>query len=291
MRDRYRFKLGRNKRSKISILILIMFVGLLSNACHLPIKGLAQPIDSWEVTQYFCLGDPIDVSWNLQPGFNRRNCTIRCETPSDCMVGSICVDGFCMSRIPPGSATPPDGQCVPNTELTITSSEGSELVSHTHEPSGSRTLTPSDSVTFAATGGYRYPLRFYTKESKTATLVTPSTESIIGIFPFVCPVGWGSYDIVRDGPTVSEHVVIAGVTNNSGGIIDLSGPNHFGPPVRLVVGEETDAFNGKVAGEWRASIPYELRVSLPTPQCIPTAIENSYPDLSVKLRLTCAATN
>lgn len=292
MKNQYELKIGLYLRSKITIFIVLLFMGLFINGCHLPRGGQAQPIDKWEVTQYFCLGDSINVSWNLQPGFDRRNCGKRCQSPSDCLAGTLCVDSVCTNRpLPPGSAVPPEGQCAPDTELTITSSEGTDLVSHTHDSSGSRSLTPSDSITFTANGGYQQPLRFYNEENKTATLVTPDTEPVQLRFPFICPIGWRSHDIGMDGPSVSEHVTIAGIQNTSGITIDLSGPNHSGQPIRLRPGEETAAFNGKLMGIWTAEIPPVFRVGLPPARCTATEIDNPYPDLSVALRLTCTAMN
>lgn len=283
---------GRFAGTKISILVLFVFAGILLNACSLPRGGRAQPIDDWKVTEYFCAGDSIIVSWNLQPGFDSRNCNISCDTARDCAVGSECLDSACINQpLPPGSPTPPAGQCPPDTELTISSSEGGNVVDHSHDSSGSVSLTPSDSVSFTANGGYRFPLRLYAEEHKTATLVTPDTRPIKLSFPFVCPIAWQDYDVAIDGPTVSEHVAIASVTNTSDYTIDLTGANYSGPAIRLAPGESSSDFNGKLTGRWHATIPAEFRTGLPLPHCLATDQSDPYPDLSVHVKLTCSVEN
>jgi len=291
MRNQSVLMCAARMRSVIVMLALLLFVGLFTDACHLPKGGRAGPIDTWNVTQFFCSGDPVIVSWNLNPGFDRRNCNRRCASPTDCFVGTRCIDGVCSNRTPPPGSVLPDGQCAPDTELTITSSAGGTLVNHNHDASGAQSAMPGDSVTFTANGGYREPLGFYAEERKTATMVTPDTGPVVIHFPFACPPAWSPHDIEQDGPSVSEHVAIARVINTSGVTIDLSGANHVGPPVRLRPGEGTTAFNGKLTGVWSAAIPPEFRIGLPTPRCGPTAIENPYPGLSVELQLTCSARN
>ncbi len=295
-----------------SVFSLVSMVFLLVlGGCVLDRSGtrVPEPMEWDVVPQYFCPGDPVTVSWDFSRiGRSPEHCRPRhggydslmsCASDRDCPtdgMGPVCLDGYCCRREifeeNHLKCEKPVG-CYATFDLTITADTLTlepAVDSESHALRGSRTVSPAATTTFTASGGVVDPAALF-EESKTATLVTPTPGTNIPLeFPFTCTgsgPGWPPVDL--DAITTAEHVRIIGVRNTSAHTIQLTGGEVERGPITMRPGEIVTVFNGGVGGVWSARLSPLDSASLRVPRCLPTDIEDPWPDLQVEVMLECAA--
>lgn len=293
-------------------LLMISMFSILAMSCSLDRHGLTRAPDpvSWNVAPpYFCLGDPVVVSWNFSTmGKAPANCRppnggfdslTACSTSSSCpagTTGSACLDDYCCRRDlfeQPGSLMCDDGRgCYPAFDITITAPPLTiepPVDSESRFVRGSRTVMPTSTTNFRIEGGYASTPPYYFADRKTATLVYPSPPTPIPlVFPFACTgatPGWSPLDFNAN-PLATEHVRISGVRNAGGRTIVIQRSGFAS--VTLGPGTTTDRLNGRVEGVWNASLSPLDPAFLNRPRCGPTEIGNPWPDLPVLLMLVCS---
>lgn len=300
---------GGADMSRMLTIMVVMVLALTS--CILDRSGTRPPEPvKWDVVpQYFCPGDPVTVSWDFSE-MNRspENCHPRnggydsltsCSSSAVCSadgVSGTCLDGYCCRSdiyMENYQRCETPGGCYGGFDITITADTLTlepPVDSESRAVRGSRTVTPSDTVTFNLSGGISDPAALF-DENKTAQMVTAAPETDIALdFPFLCNgtrPGWGTVDLAQ--VTTAEHVRIAGVRNTSGHVIILTGGDPERGPVTLAPGEVTTAFNGRVGGVWMVGLSPVDRSSLRVPRCLATDVEDPWPDLQVQAILECWA--
>lgn len=289
---------------RLSLRLLLCFVVVMGmGACQLQRAAIGTPQNQaqWDVQPpFFCPGDAVTVSWDLSHlPRSTANCNpagvTSCASSATCPGGpsaNVCLDEICCSKSIydiSSQQCPVATGCYPAFSIGISSDDGSSVIAgETHQVTGSRSVTPSDTTTFTINGLYNPPPIIF-DDSKVATMVhpAPATQTTL-FFPFLCgsPPGWGVQDFNRH-PLATEHAVIGSVRNNSGHTIIVRTDDPMRGPITLAPGESSAAFNGTIRGVWSAQIaPRELAL-LPIPRCEATHISDSWPNLSLQVMLQC----
>lgn len=283
---------------------LLLMLPVLLSACAVNPEGLGESIDIDVQPRIICAGEPVTIRWDFT-GVPRSfdNCEfpdgglserLTCETTPECPGGVVCIDGGCcadgIDSDECGAAQNDKGGCLPNLALSIESDTFDLVPPQDGEPpnvEGSRVINPIENAQITIEAGYEPPpTEIVPTPDYRIVVVSPSPGSNLTLnIPFQCVGETGVYPSVYIGES-TENVVVVGLVNVSGNTMQVfSDLDHT--QVTLRTGERTEAFNGKVASRWIASLsPSDPAGTLPT-RCLPTGIENPKPDLAIRLELVC----